>query len=180
MPKPNTWFLHLEGRRKSQAHLDDDQDSDIEIAQEKQSYKCPLTLRRFEHPLTSTVCPHSFERAAVEDFLKTSGGSASCPVPGCSQKLTLAVLGPDPVLGRDAKRAAQRAQKRRQEEEDGGEVLDGEEGEGEDDDDDDDDDDEEMADAESLPRKQIKHESKEKQRRKKRVTILDLESEEEN
>lgn len=145
MPRPNTWFTHLEGRRKSQAHMDVEEDSDIEIAQEKQSYTCPLTLRSFKNPVTSTLCPHSFEKLGVEDYLKKSGGSASCPVSGCSQLLTLAVLRPDPVLKRDVRRAAQRAQRDQQEEEDN--IVEVE------DRDRDDDEDEEMVDVDDPPRK---------------------------
>lgn len=171
MPKASTWFRHLEGgRRKSQAHRDSDSDSDIEIAQAKQSYNCPLTLKRFEHPVTSTVCPHSFEKAAVEDYLRTSRGSASCPVPGCSQQVTLATLRPDPVLERDVKRAAQRAERRRQEEEDN-------EAEAEDED-------EEMVDVDDSPQRRqeqavaVKSE-KGKKRMGGRARVLDIDSDEE-
>lgn len=145
MPRPNTWFAHLEGRRKSQAHMDVEEDSDIEIAQEKQSYTCPLTLRSFKTPVTSTLCPHSFEKLVVEDYIKKSGGTASCPVSGCSQQLTLAVLRPDPVLERDVRRAALRAQRDQQEEEDNIVELE--------DRDMDDDEDEEMADVDDLRRR---------------------------
>lgn len=142
MPRANTWFTHLEGRRKSQAYPDEDEDSDLEIAQEKQSYQCPLTMKIFETPVTSTVCPHSYEKLAIEDYLKQSGGKAGCPVTGCSQTLTLAVLEPDPVLKRDVRRATARDQRRRQEEEDNGEDLGSE------------DEDEDMEDINNLPLKQ--------------------------
>lgn len=166
MPKANTWFTHLEGRRKSQAYPDDDEDSDLEIAQEIQSYLCPLTMGCFKHPVTSTVCPHSYEKFAIEDYLKQSaGGKAACPVTGCSQLLTLAELKPDPVLERDVRRATARAQRRRQEEEDNGEELDNE------------DEDEEMEDVDdSPPKKEVKRE------RLKRLgnMVIDTESEEDD
>lgn len=165
MPRANTWFTHLEGRRKSQAYPDDDEDSDLEIAQEKQSYQCPLTMRIFETPVTSTVCPHSYEKLAIEDYLKQSGGKAGCPVTGCSQTLTLAVLEPDPVLKRDVRRARARDQRRRQEEEDNGQDLGSE------------DEDEDMEGVDDLPLKQ-----KVKSERTKRLEnmVIDTESEEDD
>ncbi|RPB15162.1 hypothetical protein P167DRAFT_533360, partial [Morchella conica CCBAS932] len=74
MPKVSTWFRNLDGsaggrRRSSHAPDSDDDDSDIEIAQERQSYQCPLTLRTFVEPYTSTVCPHSFEKDAIQDYI---------------------------------------------------------------------------------------------------------------
>lgn len=171
MPRANTWFTHLEGRRKSQAHLDVEEDSDIEIAQEKQSYACPLTLRPLEHPVTSTLCPHSYEKSAVEDYLKHSGGSAGCPVSGCSQQLTLAHLRPDPVLERDIRRAAQRELRHRQEEEDDSV---------EDADKDADktvdfDEDEDMPDVDDEPQKQVKNERGKRLMRGK-ARVLDIDS----
>lgn len=173
MPRASTWFKHLEGgRKKSQAHQDDDEDSDIEIAQAKQSYNCPLTLKRFEHPVTSTVCPHSFEKSAVEDYLKASGGIAGCPVPGCPQRLAMTMLRPDLVLERDVKRAAQRAERRRQEEEDN-------------DNREEDDEDEEMVDVDDSPQNKqeqvvaVKNEKIKKRMGRGKAKVLDIDSDEE-
>lgn len=166
MPRANTWFTHLEGRRKSQAYPDDDEDSDLEIAQEKQSYQCPLTMKMFETPVTSTVCPHSYEKSAIEHYLKSSGGKAGCPVTGCSQTLTLAELKPDPVLKRDVKRATAIAQRVRQEEEDKGEDLENE------------DEDEDMEDVDNLQSKQVEVKSERMKRLGKMV--IDAESDEDD
>lgn len=173
MPRANTWFTHLEGRRKSQAHLDVDDDSDIEIAQEKQSYACPLTLRPLEHPVTSTLCPHSYEKAAVEDYLKHSGGSAACPVSGCSQMLTLAQLRPDPVLQRDIRRAAQRELRNRQDEDDDS-VEDADRNAGGDVDSDSD---EDMLDVDDERKKPVKSERGKRLIRGKARRVLDIDSE---
>lgn len=43
--------------------------SDVEIAREKISIKCPITFLPFTDPLTSTKCPHSFDRPAIMDML---------------------------------------------------------------------------------------------------------------
>ena len=78
IPHASLWFAEeerLDGstiprsqlRRGNQAR--DDEDSDVEIAAERVSVKCPLTLLFFKNPVTSTKCPHSFEKAAIEEML---------------------------------------------------------------------------------------------------------------
>lgn len=44
--------------------------SDVEIAREKISIKCPITYLPFTDPLTSIKCPHSFDRRAIMDMLR--------------------------------------------------------------------------------------------------------------
>lgn len=79
--------------------------------------KCPLTLLPFRDPVTSTKCPHSFEREAIHDMIARSnfqippppnrGGrrirAVKCPV--CSIPLTAEDLRSDPVLLRKVRRA---------------------------------------------------------------------------
>jgi len=106
-------------------------DDDIAIARERISLRCPLTLQPFKDPVTSTKCPHSFERQAIEDMISRSqhtvpvrdpsGGNkprrvraVECPV--CSVMLTLHDLRSDPVLLRRVRRAE--AARRREEDED--------------------------------------------------------------
>lgn len=50
--------------------------SDIEIAREKVSIKCPITYLPFTDPLSSTKCPHSFDRPGIMDMLRRSETSA--------------------------------------------------------------------------------------------------------
>ena len=90
---------------------------DIAINSEKTSLRCPITLLRFKDPVTSTKCPHSFERSAIEDMIKRGGtnrrggrhhaggvkGRVQCPV--CTAQLTLKDLTTDPVLVRRVRRA---------------------------------------------------------------------------
>ncbi|KAI9844626.1 MAG: hypothetical protein M1837_005478 [Sclerophora amabilis] len=117
----------------------DSSDDDIAIAREKTSLRCPLTFLPFKDPVTSTKCPHSFERAAILDMIANSpirdrgraGGrgagagigekAVNCPV--CAEKiLTVADLVPDPLLMRKVRRL-QRLEEEgaEEEEEDGGE-----------------------------------------------------------
>lgn len=89
---------------------------DIAIQRERISLKCPLTLLPFQDPVTSTKCPHSFEREAIMDMISRSGRYApdanrpgrrlravKCPV--CSNLLTSEDLRTDPVLLRKVRRA---------------------------------------------------------------------------
>jgi hypothetical protein len=105
--------------RHTRRHVnnDDDDDDDVAINSERISLKCPITLLRFKDPVTSTKCPHSFERQAIEDMIRNGtaparGGrrnqhhinrSVQCPV--CSVLLTMQDLRADPVLVRRVRRA---------------------------------------------------------------------------
>ncbi len=120
-----------------------DSSSDIEIAREKISIKCPITFLPFTDPLTSTKCPHSFDRSGIMDMLRRTQTSLpltdaqaaevaqapnnaarsrkmaefrikAIPCPVCSVMLAAADLKPDPVLLRKVKRI-QAAEARKQE-----------------------------------------------------------------
>lgn len=153
LPHSSTWFSHLEGDRESNLPAstftsplpqrtrnpntstptrtgrhrvanNEDEDDDVAIDRERISLKCPLTLLPFQDPVSSTRCPHSFERQAIEEMIQRSsttipdpesvqqgttsrrGGKrikcVECPV--CSVKLTLKDLRRDPVLVRRVRR----------------------------------------------------------------------------
>lgn len=95
----------------------EDSDDDIQIAKEKISTKCPLTLQEFVDPVTSRKCPHSFEKQAIMGMIDSPqnmvrvGGSGSrgardgqravqCPVTGCQSMITATDLHADAVLKR--------------------------------------------------------------------------------
>ncbi|GAB7357625.1 hypothetical protein MBLNU459_g0123t1 [Dothideomycetes sp. NU459] len=99
----------------------DESDDDIQIAKEKISTKCPLTLQEFADPVTSRKCPHSFEKEAIMGMINSPtnvvrvGGSGArgsrdgqkavqCPVPGCANMITASDLHADPVLMRKIQR----------------------------------------------------------------------------
>jgi hypothetical protein len=85
---------------------EDDDDDDIQIQRTKTSTKCPLTLREFKEPVTSSKCKHSFEASAIMEMIQLSsetvggqparrgGGSTGgekavrCPVASCNHMLT--------------------------------------------------------------------------------------------
>lgn len=127
LPHSSTWFEHMEdpnvskvssGQQRStrsRAQPSDESDDDIAIERERISMKCPLTLLPYQDPVTSTKCPHSFERQAIYDMIGRSTMYAPhgagrgrvralrCPV--CSMTLTKDDLRPDPVLLRRVRRA---------------------------------------------------------------------------
>ena len=143
IPHASLWFVEeedpdslppsrLPARQGHQA--DDDEDSDVEIASERVSLKCPITLLPFKDPVTSAKCPHSFEKEAILDMLRLSSdylpftaeqelelsqvrdrraierkkaeiGTPCVKCPVCSCPLVAVDLKPDPVLLRKVKRA---------------------------------------------------------------------------
>ncbi|KAK2879293.1 hypothetical protein FQN49_001014 [Arthroderma sp. PD_2] len=103
-----------------EATQDPPSDDEIAIKSEKFSITCPLTLQPFNDPVSSTKCPHSFERAAIQNMISrsrqnTAAGNGrgrnmrcvECPV--CSVLITLLDLKSDPVLVRRVKRARRKA-----------------------------------------------------------------------
>ncbi|KAJ5173227.1 hypothetical protein N7492_005820 [Penicillium capsulatum] len=133
IPPASTWFAHMEdphtqradrasgpgrtSRRRPREPSPADSD-DIAIERERISLKCPLTLLPFRDPVTSTKCPHSFEREAITNMIsrgtyhsvpQASGHGSrraravKCPV--CSILLSADDLRTDPVLARRVRRA---------------------------------------------------------------------------
>ncbi|KAJ6095771.1 hypothetical protein N7486_006517 [Penicillium sp. IBT 16267x] len=138
LPHSSTWFQHLEDPNATSAASQNasgprnstrsrrepspaESDDDIAIQRERISTKCPLTLLPYQDPVTSTKCPHSFEREAIHDMIARSGmqvpvgpgrgarrvRAVKCPV--CSTPFTADDLRPDPVLLRRVRRAEELA-----------------------------------------------------------------------
>ncbi|KAF7125787.1 hypothetical protein CNMCM5793_002080 [Aspergillus hiratsukae] len=144
LPHASTWFAHMEDphatftttadetssrrtQRRSPSAADTD---DLAIERERISLKCPLTLLPFRDPVTSTKCPHSFEREAITDMIAHSSTtvpgppshgrrsrirSVKCPV--CSVVLTADDLRSDPVLLRRVRRAEAASQREAEDDE---------------------------------------------------------------
>lgn len=80
MPHASTWFptsptsapntatrtrVRAKARRLTE-------EQELAIAREKISIRCPLTLLPFRDPVTSSKCPHSFEKEAILDMIEQS------------------------------------------------------------------------------------------------------------
>lgn len=127
MPNASTWFpsaaapmAGVTARTNGGAGEDTDSDDEIAIAGQTISTRCPLTLQEFKTPLTSKLCPHSFEKSAIMSLIKEQRPTTAargrqvrtewtptvqCPVPGCQKVLGEADLRFDVVLVRKIKRA---------------------------------------------------------------------------
>lgn len=130
MPNPRLWFKSKNAAAEQQdegenSGEEEESGDEVEVAQIKQSYKCPITMRYFKEPVTSTLCPHSFEKYAIYDMVQR--GAVDCPMPGCSQKLSKKVLLDDNFLLQKMKRHLERSRKQREREDmddgDDGSVL---------------------------------------------------------
>jgi len=140
LPHASTWFPSLNPATASS------DDEDIQIASEKRSIRCPLTLLPMRSPLSSTKCPHAFEKEAILGMLAASelrldsdgttaaaagrrragGGENAMRCPECQVLLTARCLVPDVALERKVKRVLSRERARGEEEseeEEGGSML---------------------------------------------------------
>lgn len=140
LANPSEWFPEegerpapgVTTRRARAEEGDADSDDDIAVSKATISTKCPLTLQEFKNPLTSTKCPHSFEKEAILQMISqaqarpVNGGrpeeAVQCPVSGCSKLLTKGDLQVDNVLVRKIKRIqeAARLEEEDDEEDEGG------------------------------------------------------------
>ncbi|KAG8720679.1 hypothetical protein FRC08_018522 [Ceratobasidium sp. 394] len=86
----------------------EDSDDDMEVGGVTQEYKCPITLKIYTDPLTSTVCGHTFSAEGIRDFLKGKD-SDKCPGTGCNQRISMSVLKLDRGIQKKAIAAERRA-----------------------------------------------------------------------
>lgn len=96
LPPPRSWFTDrgspAPGFTLTQHR--NDSDDDVAIERETISTRCPITLQNFKDPVTSTKCPHSFEKGAILQMIQQSSArigsrgtekAVQCPVAGCDQ-----------------------------------------------------------------------------------------------
>ena len=112
LPDASKWF-HADGAPVMTlsgigAGDDDAEDSenDLAVAREIRSLNCPLTLRPLEEPYSNKKCKHTFEKAAILDYLD-GRQPKQCPQTGCSQvRLTLLQIASETLLGPNTDRSA--------------------------------------------------------------------------
>ncbi|MCJ1245393.1 hypothetical protein MMC30_002597 [Trapelia coarctata] len=126
LPHPSTWFpsdprdapnasASQSSRNQTSTQNNEDDESDLEVTSERISIKCPITLRPMNEPVSTTKCPHSFEKKAILEMMERStmtvDGSRwrrglekalKCPV--CGVTLTPSTIREDPILIRKIKR----------------------------------------------------------------------------
>ena len=101
LPHPSTWFSDTNSAHGMSEHMTRgsqavEEDDDIAIETERISVKCPITLTEMKDPVSSTKCPHNYERQGFLDMLASSAlrvgadgrrnpgtQAMRCPVPGC-------------------------------------------------------------------------------------------------
>lgn len=118
---------------------DSDDDDDLEMGAVTQDFKCPLTLRPLENPVTSSVfsttltnfiaelvhrevCGHSFSADAIRAMFGNSKGSKKCPSSGCNRSFTYSECKPNKQLAKKM-RLHERRMKKKEQETDADEVI---------------------------------------------------------
>lgn len=82
-----------------------DSDTELVMAAQKRSTKCSLTQKTFVDPVRTDRCKHTFERAAIEQMIRTKrGGVVTCPIAGCSKKIELSDLKTDLAMVREVRK----------------------------------------------------------------------------
>ncbi|KAG6376960.1 hypothetical protein JVT61DRAFT_995 [Boletus reticuloceps] len=100
-----------------------DDEDELEVGGVTQDYKCPITLVILEEPMTSTLCGHSYSRAAIQEFLRAGRTGQLCPASGCNKRITMDNLRVDKELEKRIKIAMRRQRQREESEEDDDEVI---------------------------------------------------------
>ncbi len=78
LPDPSTWFD--EHGRPTKGAADANDDDDLVVEREIIDLKCPLSLQTMKEPYSNHQCKHTFEKAAILEFIRSNGGTAKCPV----------------------------------------------------------------------------------------------------
>lgn len=98
----DTWFTETgspaPGITDSTRRGELDDDDDIVVDKASISTRCPITFQQFKEPYSSNKCPHTFEKNAILDMIRTGPHrvnqqkAVDCPVPGCSQVSTASIV----------------------------------------------------------------------------------------
>lgn len=89
VPDPSTWFD--EDGRPQYMDRGDDADDDIQIASEKRSFRCPLSLVEMTEPYTCRRCGHSFQKTHILKYLNVDKGGAPAPCPEAGCEITVSL-----------------------------------------------------------------------------------------
>ena len=87
----------LEGHREYTKYKTDyfgGDDDEIQV-HETRTYKCPLTMSVFKHPVKNTRCGHHYEKEAIMQYVRKYH---KCPVAACGNTVSTQTLKDDPML----------------------------------------------------------------------------------
>ncbi|ETS74286.1 hypothetical protein PFICI_14152 [Pestalotiopsis fici W106-1] len=105
LPDASKWFSsrHNDGEEDGD---EEEEDDDLILAREKKDLRCPLSMVMMQEPYTSAKCNHTFEKKAIQEFLKSHAGrKARCPQTGCNQEVSIRDFSLDQFMLRQIKRA---------------------------------------------------------------------------
>lgn len=142
LPHASTWFDDANNPtqpyyNKPETHQSQDEgESELVTTSVRISIKCPITTLTFTDPVTSTVCPHSFERKAIEELISkgrttkvvdraTGRQEPAVPCPECRTLIAKSELRDDPVLLRKVQRIVAQENREDGDEEESDEELSG-------------------------------------------------------
>lgn len=84
LPEAARWFGR-DGAPAEDADAEDD-DDDLIIAGEIQDFRCPLSMQVMTNPYTAPACKHTFEKAAIYEYLGPQPNRVvQCPQTGCAK-----------------------------------------------------------------------------------------------
>jgi len=84
-----------------------DEDTDMIVAETRQSTTCPLTQTTFQEPVKNQACGHTYSRVAILQQLGR-GGAIACPITGCRSRVTQMDLVPDTAMAERLERLSNR------------------------------------------------------------------------
>eukprot|EP01083_Nonionella_stella_P277166 942232_1 len=90
-PVPKTDYAEASPRLELERTSSPSPSVDIQVLEVTKSVHCPLTQLKFEHPVKSTLCNHTFEQFAIDEYI-SSNQNVECPVFGCSHLIAMDCL----------------------------------------------------------------------------------------
>ncbi|KAG7088494.1 hypothetical protein E1B28_012482 [Marasmius oreades] len=93
---------------------EEDDDDELEIGGVTQDFKCPLTLRTLEDPITSATCGHSFSQDALRQLFSNQQSAKKCPAAGCNRSFRFQDCKPDRALAQRMRIFAKRQKEKSQ------------------------------------------------------------------
>jgi len=100
------WQVKHSGEPMPEEEENNDEDEELVVSTQKESYKCPITMKDLSSPVySSKKCKHRYSDAIL-GYLQ---GSKPCPVSGCRTQLTRADVERDKTFERTLERKLRQA-----------------------------------------------------------------------